>query len=234
MGLSLVGGATIIMASVRAVIETDGKKVVALSTLSQLGVIICGYAINNPSIVFFHLLVHAFFKALLFIATGVIIHNSGDSQDLRNIGGIYNTLPITQAVAIFTKARLIGLPFFAAFYTKEIVLERLSRSATAPLCTFVIIIAGVGLTVIYSARFIFNILLTPRRSSAAVFYREHSHHLYMRVMLLRLPRLLSGKVLYFILADSLEVPVLSFFSKLLPLVIIISFSVSISVMPRLI
>ena len=109
--------------TMRAVIETDGKKVVALSTLSQLGVIICGYAINNPSIVFFHLLVHAFFKALLFIATGVIIHNSGDSQDLRNIGGIYNTLPITQAVAIFTKARLIGLPFFAAFYSKEIVLE---------------------------------------------------------------------------------------------------------------
>ena len=76
-----------ILASLRALKETDAKKIVALSTLSQLGVIVTGFSFNNSRIIFFHLLVHAFFKALLFISTGYVIHNFNNYQNLRVMGG---------------------------------------------------------------------------------------------------------------------------------------------------
>jgi len=124
--LSLLGATTMVIASLRAILETDGKKIVALSTLSQLGVIVTAVGIQSARLVIFHLLVHAFFKALLFIATGVIIHNTNKSQDLRVIGGGQGVAPLIKSVVIFTKLSLIGLPFFAGFYSKEMVLETLA------------------------------------------------------------------------------------------------------------
>merc|ERR1719495_2149673 len=148
--LSLLGAFTITMARLSAILETDGKKIVALSTLSQLGVMMCGVATNNAAVVIFHLLVHAFFKALLFIATGVLIHNSSGRQDLRVMGGAFSLLPVARAAVIFTKLRLMGIPFFAAFYSKEMVLERLRSSGSTAGVSYVLIVAGVGLTVAYS------------------------------------------------------------------------------------
>jgi len=165
---------TILIARLRAMSETDGKKIVALSTLSQLGVIICGAGINNTPVILFHLLVHAFFKALLFIVTGVAIHNAGDSQDLRGIRGLYSLLPITKTIIVFTNLRLIGLPFFAAFYSKEIILERLGGSNLAPFFTYVAILIGVALTVAYSIRFIYFILFTVSRNRRAIYLSESS------------------------------------------------------------
>jgi NADH-ubiquinone oxidoreductase chain 5 len=90
-GISLVlswfGAVTIILARFRALKETDGKKIIALSTLSQLGVMITGFRFDLPSLVFFHLLSHAFFKALLFISTGFVIHRFNNYQNLRLMGG---------------------------------------------------------------------------------------------------------------------------------------------------
>jgi len=124
--LGALGRVTITMASLRAFLESDLKKIVALSTLSQLGVMVLRLRLGLASIAFFHLIVHAFFKALLFIATGNLIHNRMDYQDLRLIGGHLPSLPITQATVVVTKLRLCGLPFFSAFYSKELVLESLS------------------------------------------------------------------------------------------------------------
>jgi len=114
-----LGAVTSIIASFAALLEADLKKIVALSTLSQLGVIVLRLRLGLPVLAFFHLVVHAFFKALLFIATGNIIHNSNDYQDLRRNGGSAQVLPFTQATVILTKLRLCGLPFFSAFYSKE-------------------------------------------------------------------------------------------------------------------
>jgi len=163
-----------LIARLRALSETDGKKIVALSTLSQLGVIICGAGINNTPVIFFHLLVHAFFKALLFIATGVAIHNAGDSQDLRGMRGLYSLLPITKTAIVFTNLSLIGLPFFAAFYSKEIILEGLGRANFAPLFTYSAMLVGVSLTVGYSVRFIYYILFTGSRNSVSLYLSEAS------------------------------------------------------------
>merc|ERR1712142_1065979 len=127
--VGLIGAITMTIASLRAFLESDLKKIVALSTLSQLGIIVLSLSLGLPTIAFFHLVVHAFFKALLFIATGNLIHNSPDYQDLRRIGGHLPALPVTQATVIITKLSLCGVPFFSAFFSKELILERLRSNS---------------------------------------------------------------------------------------------------------
>merc|ERR1712107_891397 len=125
------------MAGITAMIEIDIKKVIALSTLRQLGVIIIILGIGNPILSFFHLISHAFFKAILFICAGIIIHNIKDYQDIRKIRIILNILPITFRLIIVANLRLCGLPFLRGFYSKDIILEVIIIS-TISLIIFVI------------------------------------------------------------------------------------------------
>jgi len=218
--LSVVGAATMLIARFSALMETDGKKLVALSTLSQLGVMICSAGLNAAAVVIFHLLVHAFFKALLFIATGVLIHNSSGRQDLRVMGGAFSLLPVARAAVMFTKLRLMGIPFFAAFYSKEMVLERLRSSGSTAGVSYVLIVAGVGLTVAYSGRFISTGVLGATRNQPAVNLREGSTFLLARIAGLTLPRVLSGKYLFFFLSDLLNTPVLALGRKVVVLTLL--------------
>merc|ERR1719361_784891 len=103
------------MARIRAFFEKDIKKIVALSTLSQLGVIIRALGAGFRVLGFFHLLSHAFFKALLFIRAGRLIHNSNRYQDLRKMGGSADVLPFTKRIIIGCLISLCGLPFISAF-----------------------------------------------------------------------------------------------------------------------
>ena len=114
-----------LLAGLRALGEGDIKKVVALSTLSQLGIIVLAVGINCPLLAFFHLIAHAFFKALLFVGVGNFIHAAASFQDLKVIGQNARKLPYTRAVLVLAKARLCGLPFFSGFFSKEAILEGL-------------------------------------------------------------------------------------------------------------
>ena len=99
------------------------KKIVALSTLSQLGLIFCSIGLNLFNVTFFHLLTHAYFKAILFMAVGNSIHLSNDYQDLRKIGLCPNRLCSTIRFALVANIRLSGLPFLRGFYSKDLILE---------------------------------------------------------------------------------------------------------------
>lgn len=112
----VVGSLTILIARMAAFFEIDIKKMVALSTLSQLGVIISAVGAGYTMLAYFHLLSHAFFKALLFIRTGNLIHASRRYQDSRVIGGISEVIPFTNRVLVTASFRLCGLPFIAAFF----------------------------------------------------------------------------------------------------------------------
>jgi NADH-ubiquinone oxidoreductase chain 5 len=149
--LILVGVFTIFIAGLGAIRELDIKKVIALSTLSQLGVIIITIGSSLPLIGFFHLVAHAFFKALLFICAGILIHNFKDYQDIRLIssGGCF--IPFTLGVFITANLSLCGLPFIAGFYSKDLILERLIMRRLN-IFIFVIIVVSTALTVIYSCR----------------------------------------------------------------------------------
>lgn len=218
-GLGGLGAATSVIARLGAFLESDLKKIVALSTLSQLGVIVLRLSLNIPSLAFFHLIVHAFFKALLFIATGRVIHNSNDYQDFRRNGGVSLGMPFSQAIIILTKIRLCGLPFFSAFYSKEWVLERLSRGGLVGLRVYIRIWIGVLFTGLYSLRFIFYIRGAPR--TAPLFWKtEWDPSILIAKLGLVAPGVITGKCLLPHIIRTLSLPIVSGRAKVMVLLIL--------------
>jgi len=123
VGLFFLAGLTMFIAGLGANFEIDLKKIIALSTLSQLGVIICVLSIGKTDLAFFHLLTHALFKALLFMCAGSIIHRVNGYQDIRMMGGIVNFIPIRVSAMNLSNLSLCGFPFLAGFYSKDLLLE---------------------------------------------------------------------------------------------------------------
>ena len=113
-----------IISGLGANFEIDAKKVVALSTLSQLGLIIRALGAGYPLIAFFHIVVHAIFKARLFICVGFIIHSSGGFQDSRAIRGLFISRPVLSLGLGITNLSLCGAPFIAGFFSKDLIIER--------------------------------------------------------------------------------------------------------------
>merc|ERR1719299_199618 len=111
------------MAGCAAMLEIDIKKVIALSTLSQLGIIIIIIGAGAPILAYFHLLSHAFFKAILFICAGMIIHNIKDYQDIRKIGYRFFNMHFSISIIIIANISLCGLPFISGFYSKDFIIE---------------------------------------------------------------------------------------------------------------
>jgi NADH-ubiquinone oxidoreductase chain 5 len=152
--LLLISGLTMFIAGLGANFEFDLKKIIALSTLSQLGLIIRILAIGFPKLAFFHLLTHAMFKALLFICAGAIIHNIKNSQDIRFMGGLVYHIPITVACLNTANLALCGIPFLAGFYSKDLILETVLLG-NLNIFSFFLYFFSTGLTVCYSFRLVF-------------------------------------------------------------------------------
>ena len=142
------------MAGLGANFEFDLKKIIALSTLSQLGLIIRILSIGFYKLAFFHLLTHALFKALLFICAGAIIHNMNNSQDIRLMGGLRVYIPLTSGCFNVANLALCGIPFLAGFYSKDIILETVSLSYIN-IFSFFLYFFSTGLTVCYSFRLVY-------------------------------------------------------------------------------
>nr|YP_009502951.1 NADH dehydrogenase subunit 5 [Pseudomegarcys japonica]AXG21554.1 NADH dehydrogenase subunit 5 [Pseudomegarcys japonica] len=152
--LLLFAGLTMFMAGLGANFEFDLKKIIALSTLSQLGLMMSILAMGFPKLAFFHLLTHALFKALLFMCAGAIIHNMKDSQDIRFMGGLVNQMPLTSSCFNLSNLALCGMPFLAGFYSKDLILEVVSLSYVN-MFSFILYFFSTGLTVCYSLRLVY-------------------------------------------------------------------------------
>lgn len=155
--LFILGVATITMASLSALFESDIKKIIALSTLRQLGLIITGIGINMPELTLFHLLTHAFFKAIIFIAVGRLIHANNGIQDLRITRVKSGILGPSLGFLTVSNLSLIGLPYIRGFYSKDLLIE---ASLMAQLSIFEVLIfyRSVALRVAYSVRFILMVV----------------------------------------------------------------------------
>lgn len=149
--LLIISLLTMFIAGLAANFEYDLKKIIALSTLSQLGLIITILSLGERDLAFIHLLIHALFKALLFMCAGAIIHNFGDNQDIRNIGGLTENLPLTRACINIRNFALCGLPFISGFYSKDLIAEALSIQYSRTLVYFIFYFS-IGLTAAYSIR----------------------------------------------------------------------------------
>nr|AKZ29884.1 NADH dehydrogenase subunit 5 [Geloina coaxans] len=149
---------TLIMAGISAVFEVDMKKVIALSTLSQLGVMMLSISLGMKMVALFHLVVHAFFKALMFMCVGAVIFYSGGVQDGRFLGECWFKLPVVVMWLVVCNLSLMGLPFMSGFYSKDLVMES-GMSGGLSGVGMVLFVLSIVLTVLYGMRMVFMILM---------------------------------------------------------------------------
>jgi NADH-ubiquinone oxidoreductase chain 5 len=157
----IIGMTTAIFASVIGSFQNDLKSIIAYSTCSQLGYMVSICGLSGYSIAFFHLINHGFFKALLFLSSGVIIHNFLDEQDIRKMGGLFYIFPLTYVFIFISSLSLFGFPFFSGFFTKDILLEYLyiSPFSIGNLGYHMGITAAL-FTIYYSFRLLFYVFIT--------------------------------------------------------------------------
>nr|QXG19135.1 NADH dehydrogenase subunit 5 [Drosophila bipectinata]QXG19330.1 NADH dehydrogenase subunit 5 [Drosophila malerkotliana] len=152
--LLLLASLTMFMSGLGANFEFDLKKIIALSTLSQLGLMMSILSMGFYKLAMFHLLTHALFKALLFMCAGAIIHNMNNSQDIRLMGGLSIHMPLTSACFNVSNLALCGMPFLAGFYSKDMILEVVMIS-NINMFSFFLYFFSTGLTVSYSFRLVY-------------------------------------------------------------------------------
>lgn len=219
----VVGSLTMFMARLRAFFERDIKKIVALSTLSQLGVIIVRIGIQEHYLRFFHLLAHAFFKALLFIASGVFIHNSNNYQDLRFMGRKTLSLPLSSSMALISSGRLCGLPFISAFYSKESVLELLIVSEQFYIM-YIIFLLGVGMTLFYRIRFVYFRLSLYSSHLPVSTYTENRNYLIISYVILSPLAVGGGRLIAWLFSINSKTIIRLRLAKIRPLVVLFVFA----------
>ena len=172
----IIGSITALFMGFLGIIQNDIKRVVAYSTLSQLGYMTVALGVSAYSVAVFHLMTHAFFKALLFLGAGSVIIGMHHDQDIRNMGGLRKYMPITWLTSLLGSLALIGTPFFSGFYSKDSIILAVHAS-TLPAAGFAYfaVVAGVFVTAFYSFRMYFLVFHGEERFRHKPYPGEHDH-----------------------------------------------------------
>nr|AFQ62428.1 NADH dehydrogenase subunit 5 [Cheironitis sp. MJTNT-2012] len=218
--LLFVASLTMFMAGLGASYEFDLKKIIALSTLSQLGLMMSILAMGGYVLAFYHLLTHALFKALLFMCAGAMIHGLGNCQDIRYMGGMITQMPLTCTFFIICNMSLCGLPFLSGFYSKDLILEFASMENLG-VYIYLIYFVSTGLTVAYTFRLIYMVLSGD--------YNFYSFHMISDTGLVMLKGMAGiiffvvfmGSTLSWIILSTPYFICLSFFMKMMTLIVVV-------------
>ena len=197
--ISIIGALTAFFGATTGLFFHDLKRVIAFSTCSQLGYMILACGLSRFNIAFFHLVTHAFFKALLFLTAGAIIHSMLDEQDIRKFGGSIKYLPITYISFLIGSLNLIGFPFLSGFYSKDILLELVfvSYTTTSFFC-YILGLLSIFFTSAYSTRLLLLIFLTKPNFSRSLTKNllESSSSIKYPLIILCIVSIISGFILY--------------------------------------
>ena len=173
----VIGSITALFMGLLGIIQTDIKRVVAYSTLSQLGYMTVALGASAYSVAVFHLMTHAFFKALLFLGAGSVIIGMHHDQDIRNMGGLRKYMPITWITSLLGSLALIGTPFFSGFYSKDSIIDAVHAShLPAAGWAYFAVVAGVFVTAFYSFRMYFLVFHGQENFRHKPFPGEHDQH----------------------------------------------------------
>nr|AZJ16977.1 NADH dehydrogenase subunit 5 [Caenis sp. JYZ-2018] len=216
--LLLLAGLTMFMAGLGANFEFDLKKIIALSTLSQLGLMMSILAMGFPKLAYFHLLTHALFKALLFMCAGAIIHNMKDSQDIRTMGALALGMPMTVSCLMVANLALCGTPFLAGFYSKDLILEMSSMSIINGV-TYFLYYFSTGLTVCYSVRLVLYALSETFNEGSCHPVNDEGHVMLSGMSGLLFMSVIGGSFLMWLIYPTPEMICLPFMLKMMTLIV---------------
>nr|YP_009347421.1 NADH dehydrogenase subunit 5 [Mesapia peloria]APU93529.1 NADH dehydrogenase subunit 5 [Mesapia peloria] len=192
--LLLISGLTMFMAGISATYEFDLKKIIALSTLSQLGLMMSILSMGFSDLAFFHLLTHAMFKALLFMCAGMVIHMLNNNQDIRYMGGMSLYIPMTSLCLNISNLALCGIPFLAGFYSKDLILEMVSMS-NLNLIIFYLYYFSTGLTMFYSIRLLMYLMVNEFNLLSVYNLYGEDYIMLKSMMILLFMSVISGSLL---------------------------------------
>nr|AVE15617.1 NADH dehydrogenase subunit 5 [Caliris sp. JZ-2017] len=214
--LLVISVLTMFMSGLGANFEFDLKKIIALSTLSQLGLMMSIISLGYSELAFFHLLTHAMFKALLFMCAGVVIHNMKNFQDIRFMGNLSTSLPLTSTCLMISNFALCGFPFMAGFYSKDMILEIMSFKSFN-MFMYYMYMFSTGLTVMYSFRLFYYVLWGEINLNTMFNLGEESWFMNFGMLGLMTFGIFGGSLLNWMIFSSPYFIVLTFFMKIMPM-----------------
>nr|AHX97817.1 NADH dehydrogenase subunit 5 [Paroligoneurus sp. QL-2014] len=209
---------TMFMASINALLEFDLKKIIALSTLSQLGLMIFTCSIYLPKLALFHLITHAMFKSLLFLCSGIIIHNYFNNQDIRTLNFLNFNMPLISMILNISSFALSGIPFLSGFYSKDFILEMFIMM-NKNMFTFMMMYTSIMLTMLYSTRLMF--MLNMKFHNQSTMMKSMNSLMVYSILILMILSILYGSILNWMIFNSLNFIIMSLMNKLFVMFILL-------------
>ena len=180
-----IGAITTISSSLIGLFQQDIKKVIAYSTMSQLGMMVIAIGLSSYNIALFHLVNHAFYKGLLFLGAGAVIHAVADNQDFRKYGGLRSFLPLTYSVMLIASLSLVAIPFMTGFYSKDFILESAyGQFYFSSIVVYFIATIGAMFTTLYSAKVLYLTFLTSPNGPLINYQQAHEADIFMSLPLI--------------------------------------------------
>ncbi len=180
-----IGSITTVFSSLIGLFQQDIKKVIAYSTMSQLGMMVIAVGLSSYNVALFHLVNHAFYKGLLFLGAGAVIHAVADNQDFRKYGGLITFLPLTYSVMLIASLSLVAFPFMTGFYSKDFILESAyGQFHFSGIVAYFIATIGAMFTTLYSVKVLYLTFLTNANGPLVNYKKAHEGDIYMSLPLI--------------------------------------------------